>query len=61
MGSPLELKFHIHAYTRDTIPMWRLAEYLSDLATILGEKHSVHFDRIERGERDAGGPHRPRG
>jgi hypothetical protein len=45
----VEWKFHIHAYTKATIPMSRLAEYLLDLADILGEKHSVHFDRIEDG------------
>jgi hypothetical protein len=31
------------SYTPATLPMARLAEYLSDLATILGEKDRVHF------------------
>ena len=47
--SDLELRFHIHAFTRATIPLARLSEYLRDLATILGEEHSVHFERIEDG------------
>ena len=44
-----EYKFKIDAYTPDTIPMARLAEYMLDLATLLGEKEHVHFVRLEEG------------
>lgn len=46
---PDEFRFKIEAYTPDTMPMARLAEYLSELATILGEEGSVHLLRIEPG------------
>jgi len=44
-----EFRFQIAAYTPDTMPMARLAEYLAQLATILGEEKSVHFVKIEPG------------
>jgi hypothetical protein len=44
-----EYKFRIDAYTPDTIPMARLAEYLGDLAAILGNRERVHFNRVEPG------------
>ena len=37
------------AFTPDTLPMRRLAEYMSDLANLLGEEPSVHFVQIESG------------
>jgi hypothetical protein len=40
-------RFKIDAYTRATMPMARLAEYLSDLAILLGEEASVHLVDIE--------------
>lgn len=39
----------IDAYTPDSIPMARLAEYLADLAVVLGNRDRVHFNRIESG------------
>jgi hypothetical protein len=39
----------IDAYTPTTIPMARLAEYMADLATMLGESKSVHFVRLANG------------
>lgn len=42
-------RFKIEAFTPDTLPMARLAEYLTQLAEILGEPRSVHLVRIERG------------
>jgi hypothetical protein len=39
----------IDAYSPDTIPMVRLAEYMADLATLLGEHKSVHFVRLATG------------
>lgn len=44
-----EYRFVIDAYKPDTIPMARLAEYMSNLAEVLGEKSSVHFERVEPG------------
>jgi hypothetical protein len=44
-----EYRFKIDAFTPDTIPMARLAEYLTDLAALLGHQHSVHFVRMEEG------------
>lgn len=39
----VKLRFKIGAYTPDTIPMERLAEYMRDLAAMLGEPSAVHF------------------
>lgn len=49
VAAPIELKFHIDAYTPETIPLERLAEYLYHLSIVLGERQSVHFDRLESG------------
>ena len=46
---PGEWRFTIDAFTPDSLPMARLAEYLTQLARILGETHSVHLVRIEGG------------
>jgi hypothetical protein len=39
----IRLRFKIGAFTPNTIPMARLAEYMGDLATMLGEPEAVHF------------------
>ncbi|HOD71940.1 MAG TPA: hypothetical protein PKO27_12990 [Deltaproteobacteria bacterium] len=44
-----EYKFKIEAYTPETFPMARCAEYLSQLATVVGETPYVHFVRLESG------------
>ncbi|TBA86277.1 hypothetical protein ELH53_15260 [Rhizobium ruizarguesonis] len=44
-----EFRFRIDAFSPDTIPMARLAEYMSEIAAVLGEKPSVHFRRLEAG------------
>jgi hypothetical protein len=44
-----ELSFQIDAYTPDTMPMARLAEYIAQLAAILGEEKAVHFVRLAPG------------
>lgn len=44
-----ELRFKIEAYTPQTIPMARLAEYMAHLARIFGETRMVHFVRVEGG------------
>jgi hypothetical protein len=43
------LIFRLDAYTPETIPMERLAEYLGNLAKLLGEEPSVHFARLAKG------------
>jgi hypothetical protein len=45
----VRLSFKIDAFQPDTIPMARLAEYMTDLATMLGEKADVHFVGLEDG------------
>jgi hypothetical protein len=44
-----EYRFRIDPYTPETIPMARLAEYLHELAAILGEPKAVHFVRLDSG------------
>ena len=44
-----EYRFEIDAFTPATIPMARLAEYVSDLAKMFGNNSSVHLSRIEAG------------
>jgi hypothetical protein len=44
-----EVRFIINAYTPETMPMARLAEYMTDLAVLLGEPSKVHFSRVEAG------------
>ncbi len=42
-------EFVIDAYTPETIPMARLAEYITVLAELLGRSDSLHFERVEEG------------
>lgn len=49
MNTPKEYTFKIDAYTINTMPMARLAKYLAELCTILGEPSSVHFVRLDEG------------
>ena len=44
-----EYRFKIEAFTPETMPMARLAEYLRDLSTLLGQDKSVHLIRVEDG------------
>lgn len=44
-----EFRLWIDAYKPSTIPMARLAEYMSQLAAMLGEQDAVHFVKLERG------------
>jgi hypothetical protein len=44
-----EYRFRIDAYTPDTMPMARLAEYMGELSQMLGERNAVHFLRLEGG------------
>jgi hypothetical protein len=49
MPDPSEFRFEIDAFTPDTFPMARLAEYMGELAVLLGEPKSVHFIRVDGG------------
>jgi hypothetical protein len=49
MNTPQEYRYIIDAFTPDTLPMARLAEYMRELALLLGEPERVHFARIDRG------------
>ena len=40
---------YIDAYSPESIPMAKLAEYMSDFATLLGKEHAVHFDHLGGG------------
>src|ERR1700734_1552316 len=44
-----ELNFSIEGTTPHTFPMARLAEYLRELATLLGNEDNVHFLRVDNG------------
>jgi hypothetical protein len=46
---PTELRFKIGAYTPATMPMARLAKYMTALADFLGEASMVHFVGLEAG------------
>ena len=45
----IEYRFKIDAYTPQTMPMARLAEYMAELACLLGEPNAVHFKRLAPG------------
>ena len=47
MSTPVRIRFKIGAYTPATMPMARLAKYLDNLASFLGEPNSVHLMNIE--------------
>lgn len=44
-----EYLLKIDAYTPSTIPMARLAEYMSMLSQLLGNQERVHFERLDEG------------
>jgi hypothetical protein len=46
---PREYRFEIDSFTPDTIPLARLAQYLSDLARMMGESANVHLVRVDKG------------
>ncbi len=49
MPDPSLYRFEIDVFTPDTIPMARLAEYMAQVAIILGEPEHVHFVDVEAG------------
>ncbi len=48
-GKIREYRFRIEAYSPETMPLGRLAEYLADLSLLFGEPNSVHLIKIEKG------------
>jgi hypothetical protein len=44
-----EYRFKIDIFSVDTLPMFRLADYMAELARLFGEKDLVHFSRLEPG------------
>ena len=44
-----EIRFQIEGTTPHALPMARLAEYLTELSVLFGNKHHVHFLRVETG------------
>jgi hypothetical protein len=48
-GAGVAYRFKIDAYSPDTMPMARLAQYMSEFAALLGERDAVHFHRITKG------------
>lgn len=46
---PVEYVFSIDAFTPDTLPMGRLAEYLAALAKLIGHNDHTHFVSLEKG------------
>lgn len=48
-GDGTEYRFRIDAYSPETIPMARLAQYMAGLADLLGEQSNVHFRRLTKG------------
>lgn len=49
MSKEYRYRFAIDAFTPETLPMARLAEYLADLAKLLGQPEHVHFDAVQSG------------
>lgn len=48
-GSLHEYRFKIDAYSPETMPLGRLAEYLAELAVLFGEDKSIHLIAVEEG------------
>jgi len=44
-----EYRLKIDAFSPDTMPMIRLADYMRELGQMLGEVNAVHFKRLEAG------------
>jgi hypothetical protein len=49
MDSAHEFRFRISAYKPTTMPLGRLAEYLAELAKLLGHDHSIHLVEVDEG------------
>lgn len=44
-----EYRFKLDAYSPETMPLGRLAEYLAELSIMFGEDKSVHLIKLEKG------------
>jgi hypothetical protein len=49
MNDDKRLIFYIDAYSPETIPMAKLADYMADFAALLGEDNAVHFIGLKPG------------
>jgi hypothetical protein len=49
MNDDKHLIFYIGAYSPETIPMGKLAEYMADFAALLGKDNAVHFSGLKKG------------
>lgn len=49
METPNALEFSIDIFKPETIPMSRLAEYMSELAALYGSEASIHFKELRSG------------
>jgi hypothetical protein len=49
MADHREYRLKIDGFTRETMPMRLLSEFLSDMAILFGEDHAVHLIAIESG------------
>ncbi len=49
MSDNREYRLKIDVFSVDSLPMGRLAEYMAELAKLLGEQERVHFSRLETG------------
>jgi hypothetical protein len=49
MSGNHEYRLRIDVFSVESLPMSRLAEYMTELARLLGEQERVHFSRLEPG------------
>ena len=49
MNDDKRLIFYIDAYSPETIPMAKLAEYMADFAALLRKDNAVHFADLKKG------------
>jgi hypothetical protein len=49
MEARQELRFYMEPYTPETLPLGRLAEYLAQLAKVIGDHHAVHLIELQEG------------
>jgi hypothetical protein len=49
MEARQELRFYMEPYTPETLPLGRLAEYLAQLAKVVGDHRAVHLIELQEG------------
>jgi len=49
MSEQGKYRFHISAFKPDTMPMYRLADYIIEISTLMGTKESLHLIGIDEG------------